>query len=183
MQHPSSASPVSAAQAAPDVQLADIHLPASPGFWPPAWGWWLVLALALMLLVLLALKWRRYRQRKQRQQQVLEALKQLELRLQKEKNTAAIAELNILLRRLALMHYPRQRVASLTGQQWLQFLDESGQMQDFTQGAGQLLAAAPYQAGMPESADLDALVKAVRKWVKQMAVQSGRVMKKGGVVS
>ena len=152
-----------------ELQLADIHLPQEPAAWPPAWGWWVLLALMVALGSLLVLKYRHYQKRKQQRQQVLQALDKLSQRLQNERNTAALGELNILLRRLALMHFPRQKVASLTGQQWLAFLDKSGNSRDFTQGAGRILADVPYLAEVPESADINALIKVVKKWVKQMA--------------
>ena len=46
-------------------QLRDIHLPAAPGWWPPAIGWWLlaiVVAGALAWMIWwLAARWRRFR--------------------------------------------------------------------------------------------------------------------------
>lgn len=160
---------IPAAPAKTELQLADIHLPQAPAAWPPAWGWWLLLALVLAMGVFLVVKYRRFKARKQRRQQVLHALDTLAQRLHKERNTAAIADLNILLRRLALTHFPRQQVASLTGKKWLEFLDKSANMTEFTQGAGRILADAPYLAEVTESADIDALIKVVRKWVRQMA--------------
>ncbi len=148
------------------LQLRDIHLPAEPGFWPPAPGWWI---LAVLLLALLAwATWvglRRYRLLRQRQR-ILAMLAELE----QETDTItpqSIARISTLLRRLALMRYPRQRVAALTGTDWLQFLDESGGNGRFSHGPGQVLASGPYQPSLPSDLDIGALSVLLRDWIKK----------------
>ncbi len=151
------------------LQLRDIHLPGAPAFWPPAPGWWL---LAAMLLALLAwvtvLALRRYRIRRQRQR-VLSALASLEQKLASERTPDALAHMSVLLRRLALMRFPRQHVAALTGNAWLRFLDESGGNGEFTRGPGRLLATAPYQRALPSDLDAARLVALLRDWVAKNA--------------
>ena len=151
----------------PALQLRDIHLPAEPGFWPPAPGWWI---LAVLLLVLLAwVAWvaiRRYRLHRQRQH-ILAMLGELEQGTGDAVTPEKIAQISILLRRLALMRYPRQRVAALTGKDWLSFLDESGGQGRFSSGPGQVLASGPYQPALPDNLDTHALGTLVRHWVKK----------------
>ncbi len=148
------------------LQLRDIHLPAEPGWWPPAPGWWIV---AILLLVLLAwasrIALRRYRLHRQRQRLLarLDALARSDGTLTPE----AVAEISTLLRRLALMRYPRQRVAALTGNEWLRFLDETGGNDGFSRGPGQVLATGPYQTSLPADVDLSALSTLVRDWIKK----------------
>jgi len=151
--------------AQPALQLRDIHLPAEPGFWPPAPGWWILAALLFVLLARAAwVATQRYRLRRQRQR-ILAMLDALE----KDTGTTPekIAQVSILLRRLALMHYPRQRVAALTGNDWLGFLDESGGGGRFSHGPGRVLASAPYQPALPDDLDTRALGELVRDWVKK----------------
>jgi len=148
------------------LQLRDIHLPAEPGWWPPAPGWWIVAALALLLLVWVSrIALRRYRLHRQRQRLLarLDALAQPDGTL----TPGAVAEISTLLRRLALMRYPRQRVAALTGSEWLRFLDETGGNNRFSRGPGQVLASGPYQARLPADVDFAALSNLVRDWIKQ----------------
>lgn len=149
------------------LQLRDIHLPADPGWWPPAPGWWV---LAVLLLALLA--WtarsalRHYRLHRQRQR-LLTMLDTLTRRPSDDATPQAIAEISTLLRRLALMRYPHQRVAALTGAEWLRFLDESGGNDRFSHGPGQILATGPYQPTLPADVDFTALSTLVRDWIKK----------------
>lgn len=148
------------------LQLRDIHLPAEPGWWPPAPGWWIVATLALMLLVWLArIVLRHYRLHRQRQRilATLDTLTQPGGKL----TPATITEISTLLRRLALMRFPRQQVAALTGAEWLRFLDETGGNGQFSNGPGQLLASGPYQPTLPAEVDFAALDTLVRNWVKK----------------
>lgn len=158
------------------LQLRDIHLPAEPGWWPPAPGWWIVAALALVLLLWLSrIALRRYRLHRQRRRilAMLDALAQADGEL----TPAAITEISTLLRRLALMRFPRQRVASLTGNAWLRFLDATGGDDGFTHGPGQVLASGPYQPRLPADMDFVALSALVRAWVKKNTQQG--LQKKG----
>lgn len=74
------------------------------------------------------------------------------------------ADIAILLRRTALSAFPRPAVAALRGAAWLDFLDSSYGGNGFSQGAGQVLATAPYQAVSPANPDLTALA---RQWLRQ----------------
>ncbi len=149
------------------LQLRDIHLPAEPGFWPPAPGWWILAALLLALLawtgrVLL----RRYRLQRQRQR-ILAMLGELEQEPANNITPERIAQISSLLRRLALMRYPHQRVAALTGSEWLRFLDESGGDGRFCHGPGQVLANGPYQPALADDLDTHALSDLLRGWIKK----------------
>lgn len=149
----------------PALQLRDIHLPADPSWWPPAPGWWVLAVLLLILLVWVArIALRQYRLHHQRRH----LLAMLDtLARPGDVSPAAVAEISTLLRRLALMRYPRQRVAALTGAEWLRFLDESGGHDRFSRGPGQVLASGPYQSTLPVDVDFAALTTLVRDWIKK----------------
>jgi len=149
----------------PALQLRDIHLPGELPFWPPAPGWWLLAVIVVALLswgVVLAV--RQYRIQGQRAR-VMAALAQLETGLDRERTPAMLASISILLRRLALMRYPRERVAPLSGAAWLAFLDDSGGEGRFRDGPGQVLASGPYQRAVPADLDVAGLSALVRTWV------------------
>ena len=84
-----------------------------------------------------------------------------------------IAETNVLLRRFALAYYPDQNIASLTGSDWLNFLDQSGKTQDFSRGAGRILIDAPYRAGQLENYNSDEFIPLIRKWINQTIQKVG----------
>jgi Domain of unknown function (DUF4381) len=149
------------------LQLRDIHLPGAPAFWPPAPGWWLLAAALLVLLVWAGVVVaRRYRVHRRRRR-LLEALAQLEAGLAGARTPEALAQISVLLRRLALMRFPRRQVAALTGDAWLRFLDQSGGDGRFADGPGRVLAAGPYQRALPADLDTASLAALLRAWVEQ----------------
>ncbi len=166
-------------QSAPDkLQLRDIHLPASPDIWPPAPGWWILATLLLFLCGWALFKYLRHQRCQREQQAVLANLIPIEKKLLNKPDNQVLAELNVLLRQLALMHYPHTQIASLNGKQWLQFLDHAGQTNQFTQGVGHILADAPYRtndATLLTKKQVKALIKLVKEWVsKTVHCQTGR---------
>ena len=150
------------------LQLKDIHLPLSPDIWPPAPGWWLLAAAALVFLlwitVLLLRSWRRHRLQKE----ILASLDQLQQHSD-ETTPQFLAELSILLRRVAMMKFPRQQVAALTGKRWLSFLDLHGGDGEYSNGVGSALADGPYArySETGNEIDKDALLSLARKWIKR----------------
>ena len=146
-------------------QLKDIHLPADPSIWPLALGWWLLLVVCLVVAVWLVLTIRKYFCIKKHKRMLFDELAQLETKLKESPSKSLVAETNILLRRLALAYYPNASVASLTGGDWLNFLDESGNTRNFSRGAGRILIEAPYRSGELENYNGDEFIPLIRKWV------------------
>ena len=70
-----------------------------------------------------------------------------------------------LLRRTALVAFPRASVAGLHGAGWLQFLEDSFSGSGFVDGPGQVIADAPYRGGQ---ADPELTVLA-RDWIRHHA--------------
>ncbi len=127
------------------LQLQDIHLPGSASFWPLAFGWWILLVMIISVATWLVIKVIKRAKEKRHQHKILDKFKSLEKKLKTKPSNATIAEINTLLRQLAITYYPRTEVASLTGSDWLYFLDESGSTHEFSRGAGRILIEAPYQ--------------------------------------
>ena len=149
------------------LQLRDIHLPGAPAFWPPAPGWWLLAAATIALLIWVStVAVRRYRIHRRRRS-VLVALASMEERFASDHSPERLASISLLLRRLALMCYPREQVAALSGNAWLRFLDKSGGDGRFADGPGRVLASGPYQRSLPPDLDTAGLAALVREWVKK----------------
>jgi hypothetical protein len=75
-----------------------------------------------------------------------------------------------LVKRTALMAFPRQQVASLSSTAWLEFLDRTGHTDAFTRGRGQLLpvlAYDPHAASRLASQDMAALFRVVSTWIRR----------------
>ena len=142
--------------------LRDIHLPPPVSAWPPAPGWWLLALLAIALAIVGIWWWRRHRRRAYRRV-ALKQLQQLRTAAQQDQANAIIAELSILLRRVAISRYGREEVAALYGKEWLAFLDRTGRTQDFSKQA-QSLVDAPYQRNTPQQ--IEPLLELAQHWVR-----------------
>jgi hypothetical protein len=153
-----------------ELPLRDIHLPTPVSWWPPAPGWWLVAVLLALGCGGLAWGWRQWRRGavRRRSRQVLRAL----FREYHQRGEAGrlLQGLSLLLRRIALSHYPREQVAGLVGMAWLEFLDRplanTRHARGFSAGAGQALAAGPYATVLPGG--LDGLEDLCLIWVRHL---------------
>ena len=153
------------AQAAdPLADLHGYHLPAPVSWWPPAPGWWLLALLCLVALGAL-IHWLATRYRRTAATRAARAeLTQLVARHAQDGDGPAFArDLSRLLRRFALVRFPRRQVAGLTGTAWLEFLDAHGGDGRFGDGPGRLLVEAPYRASTQRSAAESAAL--VESWI------------------
>ena len=92
--------------------LRDIAVPPPVPWWPPAPGWWLVLAvIAVALSVLMLRGWRAWQSNAYRRAALRE--------LQSAKTISEIAEV---LKRTALVAFPRIETAALSGSVWCEWL-------------------------------------------------------------
>lgn len=142
-------------------QLEPVPVPPSVPMYPQTAGW-LVLGAALILALAFALWcWRKHRQATAHRRAAL-----TELSLAAD-DRATIAEI---LRRTALVSFPRGDVAGLIGAQWAAFLDQSYGGDGFASPTGQALLASPYRGTAPD-AQATALA---RDWIKRHKAQGGR---------
>ena len=140
-------------------RLHDVIVPAPVPWWPPAPGWLVVGGALAVVLACWLVRAIRHRQ--------LNCYRREALALLDTVDGSGIA-LATLIKRVALSVYPRERVASLTGEQWLIFLDETGGTHAFTRGPGRWIARLAYEpqliASLPE-AERHGLVAVVRDWI------------------
>lgn len=148
------------------LPLRDIELPPAPAAWPPAISsGWLAVGTALALLLAWGC-WRYFRRQRAGRAALAEFETLLARRAATPADTRWLAELSVLLRREALARYPREAVAGLEGEAWLEFLVRSGAGDALRQRPGRWLLHGPYQR-RPEvpPADAEALLQAVREWL------------------
>lgn len=169
----------------PDIQVAganelalrDIHLPDTSLWWPPAPGWWILLLLTIVIVVLVFLF---LQQRNKKRFSAIYLAKQelnrIESSFIKEKDKSIlIKELSELIRRVSISVFHRNESASLTGKEWLLFLDSINGDDSFSAGIGKVLIEAPYQSN-PDY-DEQALLNLIANWIESAQVKGSEVDK------
>ena len=158
-----------------ELPLKDIHLPEAIGWWPPAIGWWLLAVLIPLLIAFLYWLYKRLTSRTaiKAAKNNLAAIKQNPAL----NNNQKLRELSMLIRRVAISVNPRTETASLTGRQWLAFLDNSVTGAPFSEGCGQLLAEAPYRNTTPSELEISQLISLCEDWLKAQTLPAKRKQK------
>ncbi len=154
----------------PLTKLRDLHLPEAVSAWPPAPGWWILALLLLAALLLTVYRWRHHRQKNLYRRLALQELVQLQ-----SSNITAQAylqSLNGLLKQTVQAASGQSSTASMSGQQWLHYLNQSGNTNEFTEGVGEILLQGPYQAHC-ENYDQKALTQLVKQWIKGHQLKNG----------
>jgi len=135
-------------------QLHDIVVPDAIPWWPPAPGWWVVLALLLALGLFLAVRgFRKWRANAYRRA----ALRELD----SASSAPAIAEI---LRRTALAIAPREAIATLQGPAWTNWLAERSP-EAIPEPVRDLLARSLYDPSRPETPS-DPLRGFAERWIR-----------------
>lgn len=150
------------------LPLRDIHLPDTVSWWPPAIGWWLLLALLIVTVITFTILW--IKRIRRRRSPVFLARLSFE---QIKKEYAAtgdkielVRNLSILLRRTVISINSRKDTAALTGHDWLQYLDKYMEGKPFSEGPGQVLVTLPYQSSI--NVETDTLLQLVDKWCQSL---------------
>jgi hypothetical protein len=148
------------------LPLRDIHLPEPVSWWPPAPGWWLLLIAAAVVIAGLML-FRSIRKGRLLKRTVVAELNTVRERYQANHDPVELVKaLSTLMRRASISFYPRDKAASLTGNEWLKYLDSTAERKDFEHGSGRILATAPYlPAGSPIDIDLEDLLSLCDSWL------------------
>ena len=146
-------------------QLRDIHLPQPISVWPLAPGWYVTAVIVGILVVVLGAYLYRVWRRLKRRRTILRELHQLKSQQGDRETAEIIADLSGLLKRVAIYCFPKHAVAGLIGKAWLQFLNDKGRTQDFSQTEGELLVSAAYQKS--ENINPEKLFVLVEKWIRR----------------
>jgi hypothetical protein len=153
------------------ARMHDIQGLDSISWWPPAPGWWLLLAALLGIggLLWLLLTHRR-RPFGSWQRDAGRQLRQLQSRLLRQPSKDSASQLSELLRRIAIARYGRDACAGLSGQDWLDWLRANDPVGFPWDREGRLLLSLPYQpaeaAQQTDRASLGRLIRAAMNWTR-----------------
>ncbi len=154
-------------------ELRDIHLPDAVGWWPPAPGWWLLLALVVGLALLLPWLRRWLRQKPVRRL----SLGEFERIRSDYRNglgeTETVNRIAALLRRTLIGYRGRTGFAASTGEAWLAQLEQLAPSQGFTAAQLHTLARGRYRAG--DQCDVDGLLVSCERWIRSLPRGQGHV--------
>jgi hypothetical protein len=110
--------------AEPTLQLRDIHLPAEPGYWPLAPGWWVLIVIALVLIYFLYKKIAKIRQLKHTNNLMQQELLVIRESYAKHKDKHKLAiDVSNLLNRFVRHVLKDSNASSLTGDAWIAYLN------------------------------------------------------------
>lgn len=143
-------------------QMHGLAMPEPVSWWPQTPGWWIVMGWVLAVLVLLAWQFARRRRRNRYRREALAELRAIETDSRTDPAVAA-QRIAAVLKRTALVAYPRKQVAALYGPDWARFLTESAGNDRRVAAAAGELATAAYRPG----ADPKALSGPARRWIRR----------------
>lgn len=146
--------------------IDEIMLPEAIGWWPSAPGWKVLGAVVTAWLLLRVFRIVRYWWRNRYRRDVL---RQLQQALQQD-NEQALGALPFYLKATALQAYPRADVASLSGEDWLDFLDAHYTGPRFSEGTGRKLLALSYlprDQWQLDDAERSTLIRMVQDWISK----------------
>ncbi len=148
--------------------LHDIAMPEPVSWMPQTIGWYVVGAVIVGLVVSAAVAYYRRRRANRYRRAALAELADIEATLDDPaKQSAALGAIPILVKRVALSFTPREAIASLTGDPWLQWLDASYGGTEFSRGVGRLLPQMAYRPTDVRQDEITDLVALLRQWIQQ----------------
>jgi hypothetical protein len=146
---------------APLDKLHDFYQPAPPSWWPQTTAWYILFAIIGLLILWLVIrevrKWIANRYRR-------EALRELA--------TLPPERFSELLKRTALTVWPRERVAPLSGEPWLRFLDTSAPGDLFHSSPADRIEEIAFRAQALSAEDEQTLRETVATWIRRHRVQA-----------
>jgi hypothetical protein len=146
----------------PDLsKLHDFYQPVPPAWTPHTVGWYVLFVIVGLLVLWMIIhtirKWLANRYRR-------EALREL----------AALPpdQFSALLKRAALAAWPREKVASLAGEKWLDFLSDSTGNDTFRDTPGNCLEEVALKRTSLSTDDEQKLRKIAAEWIRRHRVQA-----------
>jgi hypothetical protein len=142
-------------------RLHDFYQPPPPAWTPQTIGWYVLFAIAGIVVMWFAIRsmrqWLHNRYRR-------EALREL-ARLHPD-------QFSVLLKRTALAAWPREKVASLSGEAWLEFLDKTAGADIFGREPGNRIEEIALRQVELSGDDEQVLRAITAEWIRRHRVQA-----------
>ena len=149
-----------------ELPLKDIHLPGVSLWWPPAPGWWLLLILVGIFIFYAPrlLRWLRWKPVKTL------SLRELE-RIRADMHNGLEQQLvwqniSILMRRTVISYCGRASGAGITGNAWVEQLNQLSASECFTPEQNEWLSVGQYQASA--QCDMEAMLHSCENWLNAL---------------
>jgi hypothetical protein len=159
----------------PLQDLKDISTPPAIEFWPPAYGWWLLVLLVVIGICLLTIWLVKVRKVRRAKRQALRSLQQIN-----SSNLDCTSQLNQLLKRVAMTYFPNKNVQEMHGEKWTEFLVNTlpnKKAKELT-GSFESMQQTLYQPQTSKNAEFSSYQRAVETWIKHALPPSKTVMQK-----
>lgn len=131
-------------------------------------GWYIVVLLLLLLAVVLIIKWRDHRIKNAYRRNAIKAIKNMEQQMVQNPGSNFISKDMAIVRMAAMQAFGRRQVASLSGSEWLRFLESKGKNTQFT-AYGDIIQDAVYQDKPADMENTAAIIELSKKWIKTHA--------------
>ena len=155
--------------------LRDIHLPDAISWWPPAVGWWVLLALTIVAFIFISKLYRRITYTPLNKV-VDNTFKNIIAEYKKNNNESDfIIKTSQFLRQTAMSYSGRNNVAQVTGEQWIQTLNNLTEENYFNEKIKKTLINAPYQKDI--NIDAEQLINTIQNWLDKLPKKSKRLNK------
>lgn len=151
-------------------QLKDLALPEPISWFPHTWAWFCLFALIFCALVYVLFRWfRRYRANAYRRE-ALEELERFEEQLpQSSDAVSASQQVARLLKRVALVSWSRTKVARLSGDEWITFMQKHSSEKIDT-ALSSYIGNDEYRGELPPlklSRWKSSLIPSAREWIRR----------------
>jgi hypothetical protein len=158
------------------LELKDIHLPDPISWWPLAPGWWILLILVIALTVLSYIFIPKLLKKISHQPAAKLAMTEFKIIQQQHRaqhnKRLLVQSLSVLLRRICMTYDSRQNIASLTGQAWIDKLNNLNPQQRFSAELIEVLLTAPYQQHSEFNAEQ--LLNQCESWIKHLPNENSK---------
>jgi hypothetical protein len=160
---------------APTLELRDIHLPDDPSIWPLAFGWWLLIIIVSILIYVLVKKWQQLRKQKQLIDLMQIELNNINENFKTHTNKRQLAsEISELLKRFVRHILKDNSATSLTGTEWVEYLNKQTGSSHFSQFESELTQA----QYLPQTEyDASQLITAVKNYFPAAIKQNNKIIR------